>query len=161
MGTFMSALDMAGVSLSLMHLDEQLLELLDGPSEAFGWPAHVWQPTVHKPYAPLPQSDSSQSAAAGSAVGPIDSNPEGVRAAVQACAQACIDAEPDLTRFDSQVSVYNITLCAVGFQARLQSSMRTAMKTDQCTHAARSLERPVTNGTGRLAITCSTTQNLC
>ena len=110
MGTFMSALDMAGVSLSLMHLDEQLLELLDGPSEAFGWPAHVWQPTVHKPYAPLPQRDSSQSAAAGSAVGPIDNNPEGVRAAVQACAQACIDAEPDLTRFDSQVSVHNITL---------------------------------------------------
>jgi triose/dihydroxyacetone kinase / FAD-AMP lyase (cyclizing) len=37
-GTFLSALDMAGVSLSLLPVDDELLALLDAPAEAPAWP---------------------------------------------------------------------------------------------------------------------------
>ncbi len=37
-GTFLSSLDMAGVSISLMRLDEERLKLLDAPTTAPAWP---------------------------------------------------------------------------------------------------------------------------
>lgn len=103
MGTYMSALDMAGVSLSLMHVDDELLELLDAPTDAIGWPARMWRPAPHKAYAEMPEATEGQDPGGNATEGPSDGNPARVQAAVQACAQACIDAEPELTEFDSQV----------------------------------------------------------
>ena len=40
-GTFVSSLDMAGVSISLMYVDEERLRLLDAPTTAPGWPRTV------------------------------------------------------------------------------------------------------------------------
>lgn len=37
-GTFLSALDMAGVSVTLMRVDDRMLELIDAPTEAPAWP---------------------------------------------------------------------------------------------------------------------------
>ncbi len=40
-GTFVSSLDMAGISISLMYVDEERLRLLDAPTTAPGWPRTV------------------------------------------------------------------------------------------------------------------------
>ncbi|TQN61240.1 dihydroxyacetone kinase subunit DhaK [Agrobacterium tumefaciens] len=37
-GTFLSALDMPGFSLSIMHVDERALELIDATTDAIAWP---------------------------------------------------------------------------------------------------------------------------
>src|SRR5262249_17994863 len=38
-GTFLSALEMAGVSLSMMPVDDAMLARLDAPTDALAWPA--------------------------------------------------------------------------------------------------------------------------
>ena len=103
-GTFMSALNMAGASLSLMHVDDKLLDLFDSPAAVPAWPAHVWTPDVAKPPVPRAQADDdAESGGASVATGVREDNAEFVRGAVERCARACVDAEPQLTEYDTKV----------------------------------------------------------
>jgi ATP-dependent dihydroxyacetone kinase len=93
-GTFLSALDMPGFSLSVMHVDDAALELIDAPTHAGAWPqgGKVNHDRVlaasHQPALP---SEERVSTPAG----------DRLRAAARAAANALIAAEEQLTDLDS------------------------------------------------------------
>jgi dihydroxyacetone kinase len=97
-GTFLSALEMAGVSLSVLPVDEGRLALLDASTGAPAWPNAADRPRrrTAEPAAPPPP------------VPPVASPPrtrlgEVIRAAVLAATKALIDQAPRLTRMDQAV----------------------------------------------------------
>lgn len=90
-GTFLTAIDMAGVSLSLMKLDDARVAALDAPSAAPAWVAP--SQGAHDATT-VPAPDSAPPAFERGA-----GNPE-MLAAVVAAARAIIEAEPELTRLD-------------------------------------------------------------
>lgn len=101
-GCFLSALEMSGVSLSLMRLDADLLAALDAPAEASAWPA-AHQGRV---------SNVDRITRAGPASPPLDAAsaqvPEGPALAglVEAITKVLDTleaAEPELTRMDQVV----------------------------------------------------------
>jgi dihydroxyacetone kinase len=99
MGTFLSALEMAGVSLSVLPVDDERLALLDAPTDAPAWPNAAARPrlrTAPPPEAPPP------------AVPPAPARPRtpggiALEAAIQSAAQALIAAAPRLTELDQAV----------------------------------------------------------
>jgi dihydroxyacetone kinase len=99
-GTFVSSLDMAGVSLSLMHVDDERLRLLDAPTTAPGWPRTV---------AAKPGSIAARTVLLPSAdAAPVSRESEtagGKRfeRAVAAACQAAIQSAPKLTELDQVV----------------------------------------------------------
>lgn len=108
-GTFISSLDMAGVSLSVMRITDDLLTLLDAPTDAPAWPRALPKPHLDKPLQPL--SEHSRMAvehieAGGAAVAAGEDVGEAgrrLRAVLRCCAEACIAAEPELTKQDEKV----------------------------------------------------------
>ncbi|MFY0408690.1 dihydroxyacetone kinase subunit DhaL [Solicola sp. PLA-1-18] len=96
-GTFLSALDMAGCSISVLEVDDDLLAALDAPTETSAWPAAHRGRIAAPVTVPAPpteaEPDGSEHLAADSPVH---------RALTAACA-ALRDAEPELTRMDSEV----------------------------------------------------------
>lgn len=99
-GTFVSSLDMAGVSVSLMEVDNERLRLLDAPTSAPAWPRTV--PSK-------PQSISARTVTLPSADNdPISretGTPEGkhIERAVVAACQAAMESAPHLTEMDQVV----------------------------------------------------------
>ncbi|KAF9054528.1 dihydroxyacetone kinase [Panaeolus papilionaceus] len=108
-GTFMTSLNMSGVSLTLLLLPSdgekdapeasQILSLLDDRSETLGWkwtaqsaPVDISQQTSPVAIAPVKsaQLDTVQVP-----------NPTHVLEKIQAAAKACIAAEPEITRMDT------------------------------------------------------------
>lgn len=91
-GTYLTAIDMAGVSLSLMALDEARLEALDAPASAPAWtlPGRRLGQTI-------PAPEAQPATASNGRADPA------VLAALVAGCRAMIDAEPELTRMDQQV----------------------------------------------------------
>jgi len=91
-GTYLTAIDMAGVSLSLMALDDARLAALDAPAEAPAWtsPGLRQGMTLPAPVAAEPVT----------ATGHAD---PAVMAALIAGCEALIAAEPELTRLDQVV----------------------------------------------------------
>src|SRR4051812_9006427 len=99
-GTFVSSLDMAGVSLSLMKVDDERLKLLDAPTSAPAWP---------RAYPVKPESVAARTVAFPSA----EPHPasyetetfEGkrMRSVVSAACQASIQCAPHLTELDQLV----------------------------------------------------------
>ena len=101
LGTFLSALDMAGASLSVLPVDDDRLAHLDAPTDAPAWPNAAAQPRRR-----------SSSAEVAAPVGPVappaplpPRTPAGVAlgAAIQAAAGALIEAGPRLTEMDQAV----------------------------------------------------------
>ena len=94
-GTFLSALEMAGISLTLLRLDDRLLELLDAPSGAAAWPGHagrVAQATVHAaPVAPAVSTGNHLTPDAP------------LRRVIEAVCTSLTAAEPLLTDMDQRV----------------------------------------------------------
>jgi triose/dihydroxyacetone kinase / FAD-AMP lyase (cyclizing) len=99
-GTFLSALEMAGVSLSVLRLDGARLSRLDAPTDAPAWPNVASRP--RRPLAPLPSpappppftpAPSPPATPAGRALG----------AAIAAAAHALVDDAPRLTDLDRAV----------------------------------------------------------
>jgi len=95
-GTFLSALDMPGFSLSVMHVDDAALALIDAPTDAGAWPrgGAVNRNRVLPSSAKVGESASplaGKSTAAG----------ERLRQVVEVVAKALIAAEPQLTELDS------------------------------------------------------------
>jgi dihydroxyacetone kinase len=100
LGTFLSALEMAGVSLSVLPVDEQRLARLDAATEAPAWTGAVARPRARAvpPSKPVPIPD----------VPPTPTRPhtqlgEALEAAIQAGANALIAEGPRLTQMDQRV----------------------------------------------------------
>ncbi len=95
-GTLLSALDMPGCSISVMPLDDQLLALLDAPTDAPAWPGSGRlnaQPTL--PGRPVPAVDEpTVTDTVGSGVG--------LRRVAAAAALALLAAESQLTELDTR-----------------------------------------------------------
>ncbi|KQT93623.1 dihydroxyacetone kinase [Marmoricola sp. Leaf446] len=102
-GAFLTALDMPGCSVSVLAVDDDLLELLDAPSETSAWPAaHRGRVTPEgEERLAAPADPDTVDRTSGT---PPDGPPDGpVRRALEAACAALRDAEPELTRMDSEV----------------------------------------------------------
>jgi dihydroxyacetone kinase len=99
MGTFLSALEMAGVSLSVLPVDDERLALLDAPTEAPAWTGtarprrRTASPSPEAPPPGIPVTPARPRTPLGQALG----------AAIQSAAQALIEAAPRLTQMDQVV----------------------------------------------------------
>lgn len=95
-GTFLSALDMPGFSLSVMRVDDAALALIDAPTDAGAWPrgGAVNRNRVLPSSTKVGESASSL-AAKSTAAG------ERLRQVAEVVAKALIAAEPQLTELDS------------------------------------------------------------
>jgi len=100
LGTFLSALEMAGVSLSVLPVDEPRLDLLDAPTEAPAWPNAAARPRSRRLPAPMvaahpvpPSTPTVPQTALGRALS----------SAIQAAAKALIEEGPRLTQMDQLV----------------------------------------------------------
>ncbi len=116
-GTFLSALDMAGCSISLLPVDDDLLAALDAPTTAPAWPGPGLVPaapaTLAAPAAPdeppadgLPPGGTSP----GGGAPPVGEHQRSglspdapLRRALEAAARALTAAEPELTALDREV----------------------------------------------------------
>lgn len=106
-GNFLTALDMAGCSLSVLPVDDESLAALDAPTGAPAWPAPTPGPveprTIPAPFpatapTPLPAAADPSVPAAG---GPDRDDP--LVRALRAVAQALTAAEQELTTLDREV----------------------------------------------------------
>ena len=94
-GTFLSALEMAGISLTLLAVDDQRLAWLDAPVQTSAWPTlsgRVKRVTVQT----VPDALTPTKGAALSADSPL-------RKAIEAVCAALLAAEPTLTEMDQKV----------------------------------------------------------
>ncbi|NSY46515.1 MULTISPECIES: dihydroxyacetone kinase subunit DhaL [Agrobacterium] len=93
-GTFLSALDMPGFSLSVMRIDNDALDLIDAPTDAIAWPRGG---TVNKA---RNLASSHKVEAVGHNKG-VTAAGTSLRRIVDAVANALIASEPHLTDLDS------------------------------------------------------------
>jgi dihydroxyacetone kinase len=95
-GAFLSSLDMAGISISLLGLNDEWLRWLDAPTTAPAWPNLLNPPAVapdrgvraSKRSTPPVSNDSSSDSA------------RKTRRAIESACRALIAAEPELTELD-------------------------------------------------------------
>jgi dihydroxyacetone kinase len=94
-GTFLSALEMAGVSLTLLRLDDQRLAWLDAPAHTSAWPAlsgRIARASIKDaPTAPRESHDARLA------------RESRLRRVIEAVCACLIDAEPVLTEMDQRV----------------------------------------------------------
>lgn len=94
-GTFLSALDMAGISLTLLRVDNQRLAWLDATAQTTAWPAlsgRVAQASVKPaPVAPVTTSGARLS------------HDSSLRRVIEAVCACLLEAEPVLTEMDQRV----------------------------------------------------------
>jgi dihydroxyacetone kinase len=112
-GTFLTALEMAGCSLSLARVDDQALTLLDAPSETSAWPTHLGRVSANPevPGVSLPEE------AVPSA--PVD---ESLWRSVVVVCEVLIEAEQELTDLDQLVGDGDLGISlARGARAVLQA----------------------------------------
>lgn len=93
-GTFLSALDMPGFSLSVMRVDDAMLSLIDAPTDANAWPrgGAVNRTRVLPSEKPVAQEPSATTMTAAG---------QRLHRAATATAQALIAADAQLTELDS------------------------------------------------------------
>lgn len=121
-GTFVSSVDMAGISISLLRVDDEHLRWLDAPTSAPAWPnasKHV-PGSVSARVIELAEEEPSEIAQA----------PEteiGARAkrAITAGCKALIDAEDKLSKMDQAVGDGDLGLNMTRAATELQRSLRT------------------------------------
>jgi dihydroxyacetone kinase len=100
LGTFLSALEMAGISLSVLPVDDKRLARLDAPTEAPAWTGAAARPRART--APPPESLPIP-AAPSTPTRPHTWLGETLEAAIQAGAKALIAEGPRLTQMDQMV----------------------------------------------------------
>jgi len=119
LGTFLSALEMAGVSLSVLPVDERRLARLDAPTDAPAWTgaaAHL-RTQAAPPPEPLPVP-----AAPPTSTHPHTRLGEALEAVIQAGAKALIGEGPRLTQMDRVVGDGDLGISLErGARAALQS----------------------------------------
>ncbi|XP_058108430.1 putative 3,4-dihydroxy-2-butanone kinase isoform X2 [Magnolia sinica] len=103
-GSFMTSLDMAGFSISVMRADQGILQRLDAPTKAPYWPVGVDgnHPPAKIPV-PVPPSRSPRSEEALSR--PQELNEQGyiLEAAIEAATNAIVNLKDSLNEWDSKV----------------------------------------------------------
>ncbi|MET0417978.1 MAG: dihydroxyacetone kinase subunit DhaK [Actinoplanes sp.] len=91
-GTFLTALDLAGVSISLLPLDDAVLAGLDAPTSAPAWPR-----TVTPPAPTVIDAPTAPTAVAGQLDGA-----DPLRRALEAVAEVLVSARDELTELDRE-----------------------------------------------------------
>jgi dihydroxyacetone kinase len=101
LGTFLSALEMAGVSLSVLPVDDRQLALLDAPTDAPAWPNAASRPRTRA----IAPAVSLQPAPPPPVAPARPHMPQGemLEAALMAVTGALIEAAPRLTELDQAV----------------------------------------------------------
>ena len=94
-GSFLTALEMAGCSVSLMRLDAGRMARLDAPATAPAWPGSGVPARLHRPRASAPTPPAPPL--------PATARDPRVDRVLHAVAAALRDAEPVLTRMDQAV----------------------------------------------------------
>jgi len=133
-GTLLSALEMAGCSLSLLRLDDRRADRLLAPSAASAWV----QPTL--PAAEIKRAAPIDLAADDPILGPAwssDANRAAFADAIRAVIAALRAAEPELTRLDSAVGDGDLGIS----MSRGAESIEAAFDTLDLDHPARALEQ--------------------
>lgn len=105
-GTFMTSLNGLGFSISLLKLTDSgvskpLLELLDAPAEATGWAAPIKSSTWTNP--PTQTSTTAGDKDVANKPSDLTLDPSHATKALKHALQRLIDAEPDITRYDTVV----------------------------------------------------------
>jgi dihydroxyacetone kinase len=95
-GTLLSSLDMAGISISVLGVNEDRLRWLDAPTTAPAWPNAAKQ----RPGNPTQQVAVEVSAAVNSASGAQTEAGRKTKQAIEAACQALLAAEDELTEMD-------------------------------------------------------------
>ncbi|XP_043695837.1 putative 3,4-dihydroxy-2-butanone kinase isoform X2 [Telopea speciosissima] len=103
-GSFMTSLDMAGFSISIMKVDQAILQRLDAPTKAPAWPVGVdgSHPPAKIPV-PIPPSRSTKSDEALSRPKVLNQLGYLLEAAIEAAANAVVNLRDDLNGWDSKV----------------------------------------------------------
>ena len=97
-GTFLSSLDMAGISISVLGLNEGWLPWLDAPTTAPSWP-NVPRQRPRTRFAPITTNVVTPVKSAGAGNTPSETGAK-LKRAIKAACQALIEAEPELTEMD-------------------------------------------------------------
>jgi dihydroxyacetone kinase len=97
-GTFLSSLDMAGISISVLGIDDERLRWLDAPTTAPAWPNALKQRPGH-PGTGIAQAISA-SVNPARIGGAQTQTGRSARRAIEAACNALIDAEAQLTEMD-------------------------------------------------------------
>jgi dihydroxyacetone kinase len=102
LGTFLSALDMAGTSLSVLPVDDERLSYLDAPTDAPAWPNAAARPR-RRIAPPMETALPSRPATSPAPIRP--QTPVGIAlgSAILAATQALIETGPRLTEMDQVV----------------------------------------------------------
>ncbi|KAH9532374.1 hypothetical protein CY35_19G089900 [Sphagnum magellanicum] len=102
-GSFMTSLDMAGMSLSVLNVDDSILDALDSPTQAPAWPTGVAGPrpptTLPVALPIVPQHLNK----APSRPQELTSQGRKLEAAIQAGAMAVLNLQDSLNDWDSKV----------------------------------------------------------
>ncbi len=115
-GSFLTALDMQGCSLSLLRVDGTRLERLDADARAPGWPGPAARPgPVNDPCGDEPEAEAA--AAARGRDAPL------FRSALLAAIRAIREAEPELTRMDRAVGDGDLGLSLARGAAAIESEL--------------------------------------
>jgi dihydroxyacetone kinase len=117
-GSFLTALEMAGCSLSLARVDDHILTLLDAPAQTMAWPAaHIGRVSTHSP-APQSRPETTAPTTAVDETSPL------WRSVLAVCS-ALIEAERQLTELDQLVGDGDLGISlARGARAVLEDKTR-------------------------------------
>jgi len=97
-GTFLSSLDMAGISISVLGLNDEWLRWLDAATTAPAWPNTLKQ-RPGKPEAYIP-SEAGIKVSSPTGVGAQSKAGKKTKQAIEAACKALLDAEAELTELD-------------------------------------------------------------
>ncbi|GAQ78019.1 hypothetical protein KFL_000060860 [Klebsormidium nitens] len=100
-GSFMTSLDMAGMSLSVLRVTDRILQRLDAPTRAPAWPSCAGgpRPMISVPV-PMPSNPTNETAPSR----PAELSESGrlLEAAIRAGAEALVDMEQQLNEWDAR-----------------------------------------------------------
>jgi len=139
LGTFLSALEMAGISLSVLEVDDARLALLDASTDAPAWPnaASLTGSSVARASrgAPAPRAektDGSRQSAEGVIDSPsLSTRGQNVKQVLEAVVEAVLAAETQLTELDRVVGDGDLgTSLSRGARAVLESISQGAIPLD-------------------------------
>ncbi|XP_057545361.1 putative 3,4-dihydroxy-2-butanone kinase [Amaranthus tricolor] len=103
-GSFMTSLDMAGLSITVMKVDEAILQLLDAPTKAPAWPVGVDgnRPPAKIPV-PVPLSSIARSNELSTRPQELSEQGRVLEVAIEAATSELINLRDQLNEWDSKV----------------------------------------------------------
>jgi dihydroxyacetone kinase len=141
-GTFLTAIDMPGCSISLMSIDDERLAALDAATSTSAWPADGRGRLGDGSHLPAPAVDESGSD------GPFAEAESPLAKAVRAACEALRAAEPELTEMDTLVGDGDLgTSLDRGAQAVLSELDRLPADPGEALRHIASILRRVIGGT--------------